>query len=391
MYLKKWTQYSLPLLFLLLVSLSACTFQMEVVTPEPSGNEDLQSSHQPFDPNVIPTAYIPATATAENSVSEAGAPIQVQSMEGSNPTLSLDILQNSIYRSPEWGEFQLSNGIYYRTPPEPLGLPEAYTTRLWGPVLYGDINVDGIEDAVVFLLTQNGGTGKFVEMAAVLNQNGSAYNASTISLGDRVGVEADSTKVENGTIVLNMRVHGPTEPMASASQAEIWEFRLENGQLVPISSSASVPEVAILPTPTQAPSWNLYTNPKYGYSVAYPVIYNVMTVSDEYVEIGDKIVIMVSNVDPTSPRGDGPVIESITDIQLSAYPAKLLTGYIGSVGGHIPQQYKTYVFKRNDYFLVITLYALGLHVTEGDVSQIAQLIPEDVAWFDNMIPSVQFP
>jgi hypothetical protein len=157
------------------------------------------------------------------------------------------------------------------------------------------------------------------------------------------------------------------------------------------TSDQPFPNASVPSTPTQAPSWNVYTNSKYGYSVAYPVIYNVVPVSDEYVEIGDKIVITVSNVDPTTSQGDGPVIESITDVQLSAYPAKLLTGYIGSVGGYLPQQYKGYVFKRNDDYLVLTLYALGLHVTEGDVSQIAQLNPEDITWFDNMIPSLQFP
>lgn len=143
--------------------------------------------------------------------------------------------------------------------------------------------------------------------------------------------------------------------------------------------------------PTQIPSWNNYNNPKYGYSLDYPDFYNVVTVSDEYVEIGDKIVISVWNIDPTASLGDGPVIESTTGVQLSGYSAKLLTGYIGSVGGYIPQQFRRFIVERKGSHFVVTLYALGLHVTEGDVSQIAQLDPQDIYLFDSMVTSMQIP
>lgn len=136
-------------------------------------------------------------------------------------------------------------------------------------------------------------------------------------------------------------------------------------------------------------SWSNYNNAAYGYSLNYPDFYNVVTVSDEYVEIGDKIVISIWNTDPTAPLGDGSLIESTTDTQISGYSAKLLTGYIGSIGGYIPQQFKRFVVERNDSYFVITLYALGLHVTEGDVSQIAQLNYEDISLFENMVSSIQ--
>ena len=95
--------------------------------------------------------------------------------------------------------------------------------------------------------------------------------------------------------------------------------------------------------------------------------------------------------DPAAPRGDGAVIESTSDVQFSGYPAKLLTGYIGSVGGYMPQQFRKIVVERNGIFFVITLYALGLHVTDGDISQIAQLTTDDVSLFDNIVTSIQIP
>jgi len=145
-------------------------------------------------------------------------------------TLTLANLQNAQYRSPDWGEYQLVNGVYYRTPTAPGESAEIYTTQLDERFVTGDLNADGTEDAVAFLRTQNGGTGHFVELAAVLNQTGTPYNIATISLGDRVVVE--SVQITNGIIVLAMRVQGPNDGMCCPSQLETWQFRLENNQLV---------------------------------------------------------------------------------------------------------------------------------------------------------------
>jgi hypothetical protein len=144
--------------------------------------------------------------------------------------LSLEVLRSGVYHSPDWGEFQLADGIYYRTPPTVQESPETYTSRIQDPIFYGDINANGVEDALVILNTQNGGSGHFIELAAVLNQNGSAYNVSTIYLRDRVIIE--SARVENGTIILNMRVQGPNDGLCCPSQSVTWNFVLNGNQLI---------------------------------------------------------------------------------------------------------------------------------------------------------------
>jgi len=161
--------------------------------------------------------------------------------------------------------------------------------------------------------------------------------------------------------------------------------------VVTLSACSNLP-VSNTSTPLpQTTLQNIYNNSKYGYSINYPDNYNVTVVSDDYVEIGSKITVEVMTTDPAAPRGDGAVIESTSDVQFSGYPAKLLTGYIGSVGGYMPQQFRKIVVERNGIFFVITLYALGLHVTDGDISQIAQLVPEDISLFDNIAASMQIP
>lgn len=194
----------LPLLFLL----AACAAQ-----PQPT--PDL-------------SAYVNATLTA---VAQAATPgVAPQPTAEPAPALPLELLQNGTYTSLDWGTFQLTGGIYYRPTPTGQESPEAYTTRLLDTVLYGDLDQDGVEDAVVFLATQSGGTGHFVELAAVLNSSGSPINISTLSLGDRVIVEGGA--VAGGLITLNMRVQGPSDPMCCPSQAVTWTFRLDAGQLV---------------------------------------------------------------------------------------------------------------------------------------------------------------
>ena len=144
--------------------------------------------------------------------------------------LTLADLQNAQYHSPDWGDYQLVNGIYYRTPSAPGESSETYSTQLDERFVIGDLDADGIEDAVAFLRTQNGGTGHFVELAAMINQAGAPYNIPTVYLGDRVGVE--SVQITGGVIILAMRVQGPNDGMCCPSQLETWQFQLQNNQLI---------------------------------------------------------------------------------------------------------------------------------------------------------------
>jgi hypothetical protein len=139
-------------------------------------------------------------------------------------------LMNALYRSPDWGTFQLTDGTYYRPTPSAGGTPAGYLTVLVPPILRGDLDGDGHQDAAVLLATQNGGTGVFVELTAVLNRERLPFDADTVSLGDRVIMEAGH--IQDGVIILDLRVHGPNDAMCCPSQLETWRFRLEGSRLV---------------------------------------------------------------------------------------------------------------------------------------------------------------
>lgn len=139
------------------------------------------------------------------------------------------------------------------------------------------------------------------------------------------------------------------------------------------------------------PSWKTYTNSQYGYSLNVPEFLSIEIRSDEYVKIGDKIAVVVWNIDPTLPLGDKPIVETSTDVQLSSeYSAKLLAGYLGVVGGFIPQQYRSYIIERNGLYFVITLYAVGLYdaTEEDDLAQIGPLNPDDIPLFERIVKTM---
>jgi hypothetical protein len=158
----------------------------------------------------------------------------------------------------------------------------------------------------------------------------------------------------------------------------------------PIVTEAPPPTIVATISPTVDQVWTRYENLTYGYGISHPSSMVANAQDDSYVELGNKIVIATWTTDPLSMPGDRPIYETITDVQVGAYPARLVTGYLGSIGGFIPQQIRMYVFERNGTYFVFTLYALGLKVAEGDPSQIAPLSPEDVSRFDAMIQTVQF-
>lgn len=169
----------------------------------------------------------PAQVEAADMTSAASSSVGAAAQQG---RLTRSALLNAEYHSPDWGNFQLIDGTYHRPPLNPGESPETYVTQLREPVIYGDLNADGVDDAAVFLSTQNGGTGHFVELAAMLNHDGAPENVATVSLGDRQAAEGG--RIEEGVIALEMRVHGPNDALCCPSQLETWRFRLENGQLV---------------------------------------------------------------------------------------------------------------------------------------------------------------
>lgn len=66
-------------------------------------------------------------------------------------------------------------------------------------IVYGDLNGDGKKDAAVILGLNTGGSGDFVQVAAVLDVNGKPQHVASRYLGDRTDV--DSLIIKKGYII----------------------------------------------------------------------------------------------------------------------------------------------------------------------------------------------
>jgi hypothetical protein len=76
---------------------------------------------------------------------------------------------------------------------------------------YGDLNGDGIDDAVLTLVYTTGGSGTFYYIVAAINTDQGAVGTNAILLGDRIAPQ--NALIEDETIVANYADRGPNEPM----------------------------------------------------------------------------------------------------------------------------------------------------------------------------------
>ena len=99
---------------------------------------------------------------------------------------------------------------------------------------FGDLDQDGIADAVVVLAENSGGSGTFIYLAAVLNENGVPVNTSTILLGDRVKIQ--SLQVADGQIVVTALTHAPEDPLCCPTHQAEKTYLLNASQLIPLEN-----------------------------------------------------------------------------------------------------------------------------------------------------------
>jgi len=106
-------------------------------------------------------------------------------------------------------------------------------------MVIGDITGNGVDEAVVLLATNMGGSGVFFHLAVVRNLDGAPQHIGMIPLGDRV--KLSSLEVVAGRIIANLVEHGPGEPMCCPTQAVYREWALTDGQFAELDTRSQQP------------------------------------------------------------------------------------------------------------------------------------------------------
>lgn len=145
---------------------------------------------------------------------------------GQGPSLTLAQLKNATYLV-EGQRIKLRNGLYQQGTPKDGN----FLAVEFEKAALGDLNNDGKNDATVVNNYNSGGSGCFVILAAMMNQNDNPVQVAAVDLGDRVVVR--SISIKGGKIILNMLVHGPQDGLAQPTVKQTRKYVLAGNMLAP--------------------------------------------------------------------------------------------------------------------------------------------------------------
>ena len=109
------------------------------------------------------------------------------------------------------------------------GSASRIVVRLADVGAFGDLDGAAGPEAVVVLTSSGGGSGTFIEIAAVREDGGTARPVSTALLGDRVLVR--EVRIESRQILVRMRVRGATDPFTLRTREISRRYTLDGDEL----------------------------------------------------------------------------------------------------------------------------------------------------------------
>jgi hypothetical protein len=125
------------------------------------------------------------------------------------------------------------------------GSASKITVRLADIAAFGDLDGNLTADAAVVLVTSGGGSGTFVELAAVRNEDGAAHPVATVLLGDRILVR--EVRIEDQRILVRLRARGATDPFSLRTREISRHYTLDGNSLVLLDES----EAEVQSTPAE--------------------------------------------------------------------------------------------------------------------------------------------
>ena len=125
------------------------------------------------------------------------------------------------------------------------GSASKITVRLADLAAFGDLDGNLAPDAAVVLVSSGGGSGTFVELAAVRNEQGTAHPAATVLLGDRILVR--EVRIDGRRILVRLRVRGATDPFSLRTREISRHYALDGNSLVLLDES----EAEVQSTPAE--------------------------------------------------------------------------------------------------------------------------------------------
>jgi hypothetical protein len=194
----------------------------------------------PIQLSAMPPTAIPETPVLPTAI----PPTSVPQFE-----LSEALLRNMTYQSSYFNiPITLQDG-HYRYADD----MSVQTVDMLSEIAFGDLNGDGLNDAVVLLGENGGGSGTFVSLVAILNQNGQAVQAGSIMVDDRPRI--NSLSISNGQIMLDGFIHSLSDFLANPTLAVMLTYHLDDNGLQLLSQTTPTPGGGVHAITITSPAW----------------------------------------------------------------------------------------------------------------------------------------
>jgi hypothetical protein len=176
-------------------------------------------------------------------------------------------------------------------------------------------------------------------------------------------------------------------------------------KVIPTETAVSTSTLTLTPVPTATATitpmpiltplseeWKTYSDSEYDFLISYPAYFEITPgENNTSLYIGEQISIWISDVNPLECRGDCPLVESTAPVTVANIDAIKVEGYIGAIGGNIPQRYMSYILQRDNRYYNLTLYAISrFDFNNYDPYTIWPLKENDIALFDQILETFKF-
>ena len=137
---------------------------------------------------------------------------------------TLDELKNAIFTEIDTSPIKLVNGVFEGPPYVPGGACRQRIELLDGEPVTGDLNGDGVDETLVFLREDDGGTATYLYMAIMGRTQGKIVTIATVRLGDRLGIR--SILIDKGEVSLGLLQFGVKDSACCPSElvTRVWSL-----------------------------------------------------------------------------------------------------------------------------------------------------------------------
>ena len=178
---------------------------------------------------IIETTEVPAVIEV---IETSAAPTPIPPTATVLPVLSEAQLKQATYYVPVYQrQVTLVDG-HYEAPGE-------LTVNLLPWMAFGDLNSDGLQDAAVLLAENGGGTGTYVSLVTVINQNGQPMQAGTTLIDDRPIISG--IEIFSGKIIVSGTIHSLSDPFCCPTLPVQQHYTPDGDTLVLLRQTSSTP------------------------------------------------------------------------------------------------------------------------------------------------------